>query len=64
MNKTNDVDPVERLVTPSEVYCPACGVYAKTEGPITKFAVFVGCSRCHRLIRVLYSDGDVSEVTA
>ncbi len=54
--------PVTAPVMPSEVYCPACGIVSTTEGFTSEVAVFVGCCQCHRLVKVIYSDGDVSEV--
>ena len=64
MNNTNDDHPAprERLVMPLSVVCPACGEIVGTEGTVNEFAAFVGCCQCHRLVKVIYADGDVSEV--
>ena len=59
---TPSAAPVDGIVIPDEVYCPACGITSKAEGTTNEFAAFVSCSRCHRMIRVIYADGDVSEV--
>lgn len=57
-----DAAQVDAVVMPSEVYCPACGKTVGTEGTTNEFAAFVRCSQCYRLVKVLYADGDVSEV--
>lgn len=64
MDSKIDVDeaPVHAVVMPCEVYCPACGIISKTEGPSNEFAAFVGCRQCHRLVKVIFADGDVSDV--
>ena len=59
----NKIDAIPLpVVMPNEVYCPACDIISTTKGMVNEFAAFISCCRCHRLVKVIYANGNVTEV--